>query len=208
MTHMGDTIVSPALSPQLAIWSRPPGWPLHLAIVLAAIGLLDACSAPGFFIFEFAGSLLVWLVLGVIWLARFLFFLIKRPSRLWTTSWRRWAVGPVLAAIVFALLLFEVPMSVRFALSRNALTRLSQNALAAGPTGNAARWKAPVQTAGLFNVAVAEVTPQGQVFLRVAGTEFMRSFGGYAYSPHGTPSDPEGSFEPLGDSWYVWHTSW
>jgi hypothetical protein len=188
---------------------------MHLAVVVTMAGLLDAFSVPGFFTFEALDLTLVCLLLCVIWLFRLTaFFVIHRRRQLgrsFKTSWRQWAMGPVIAMVTVFLIALQVPMRLRFAISRDALSRLAQQAVAGGPTPLVGDWgimKVPVQRAGAIDVAVMQVTPAGEVDFRVPGTEFFRSYSGFAYCPAGNPFDPEGSFEPLGGPWYVWQTSW
>jgi hypothetical protein len=189
-----------------------PGWPMDLAAVIATIGLIAGCSAPGgYFPYNLLFTLL-WLVLGGVWLARVLVWvLLNRTSPpispMKVHNWRRWAVVPFLAILTLLAPVFSFPVRVRFAISRNQLNRLAQQAAASGPRA-LNRFTAPTQRAGAYWVSVDAVKPDGEVDFWVTGTEFFRSFGGFVYSPSGEPSDPEGSFEPLGGNWYEWHTSW
>jgi hypothetical protein len=187
---------------------------MHLAAIIAMAGILDACSAPGFFTFEALCFALLWFFLCSVWLLRLVLFIVlnRRRGRLRQSlrlGWRRWAAGPVIALVTVSLIALQVPMRLRFAVSRAALNQLAQQAVAAGTKPLRGDWGImQVQGAGAFDVAVMQVTSAGEVDFRVPGTEFFRSYGGFAYSPGGNPSDPEGSFEPLGGPWYVWHTSW
>lgn len=187
---------------------------MHLATILAMAGILDAASAPGFFTFETLGFLLFCIILGTAWLVRFGIFIFTirhhgRFHRSFKMEWRPWVAEPLIAAITLSLVFFEVPLRLRFAISRNDLNRLSQQALISGPSPLTPNWSFfRVQKAGAFNVMVVQVTSDGEVDFRVPGTEFFRSYSGFSYRPTGNPSDPEGSFEPLGGPWYVWHTSW
>ena len=197
-----------------AMLFRPPGALMHWQSLVVMLGLLAAFSAPGFFVFEALGFTLWLLCLAGVWLVRAGLFVIAnrrvgRSYRNWRQTWRQWVVCPFIASITLALMIFQVPVRVRFALSRSDLNRLAQQALPAGPVSLSA-WSdenQPAQRAGAFDVVVVQVTSGGEVDFRVPGTEFFRSFGGFTYCPTGTPFDPEGSFEPLGGPWYIWLTS-
>jgi len=199
----------PGLIHRLAV--RPPGWPMHAVAAIAMLGLIDAVSVPGAFVLNFLAFALLWFALLLIWLTRVGFFLYFNARHDPATTTRRgawnWYVGPVLAAITLALVMQEVPVRLRFAMSRSALAQLAEQAAKAGPK-DLDWFKSPVRRAGAFKVEIVQVTSTGEVDFRVAGTEFFRSFGGFTYSPAGAPYDPEGSHEPLGGDWYVWHTSW
>jgi hypothetical protein len=181
---------------------------MQAATLVTAIGLLDAASAPGCFIFEFLGFALLSIVLAGVWLVRLLLALRRNQRAQWRRIWSRWATGPAILAAVFMLMERQIPVRIRFGLSRNQLNRLSKSSLAAGPMMAPYIGGVPIQKAGAFNVAVVQVTSEGAVYFMVPGTEFSRSCSGFVYSPHATPWDPEGSVEPLDGPWYIWHTSW
>jgi hypothetical protein len=184
--------------------ARPPGRVMHLATLGAMIGLLEAFSAPGCYIKAASIFLLLWLVLIAAWCVRIIAVLIARqPPNRW-----QWAVTPIIGAVTFALLWLEVPMYLRFAVSRNDLTHLAQRAITAGPRPMPAWGTGTVNRAGAYDVIVGQVSPGGEVDFVVPGTFFFRSCSGFTYCPSGSPSDPEGSFEPLDGPWFVWHTSW
>jgi hypothetical protein len=187
---------------------------MHAAAVAIMLGLLDAFSAPNFFFPLAAYFLFLWVLLIFIWLLRAVLYQMSnrryRRSHYWRTTWRAWAIGPALLLITFGLISFEVPVLARFAVSRAALTRLALHP----PLDRAAMAKQnwatePVLPAGAFKVAVQRVWADGEVDFRVPGTEFLRSFGGFTYSPAAPPADDPGSlFEPLSGPWYIWHKSW
>jgi hypothetical protein len=195
------------------MFSRPPGIPMHLAAILAMAGILDAFSAPGFFFLEALAFVLLWLILIAIWLIRLAIFITINRGRgqlrqSIQAGWRRWLAAPIIVVIMFAIVTLQLPLRLRFAVSRNELNRLAHRAIAGGPKPLAANWGIPAVRAKLFDVNIVQVTSDGEVDFRVPGTEFFRSYSGFTYRPAGNPSDPEGSFEPLGGPWYVWHTSW
>jgi hypothetical protein len=177
---------------------------MHLATLAATIGILDAFSVPGCYIVEGIISALSWLFLIATWCVwAIAAFMTGRLLRRW-----QWAVTPIMGMLIVALLWFEAPLDLRFAISRSSLTRLAQQAIAAGPKPLLPWGAGTVKRAGAYDVIVAKVTPTGEVDFIVPGTFFFRSCSGFTYCPTHAPIDPEGSFEPLGGPWYTWHTSW
>jgi hypothetical protein len=176
--------------------------------------LLDAGSAPGFFILPALGLVLLSLFLESVWLIRALSFVLihrraKQSQQTFKKTWRRWMVCPAIVFLTMVLLSLNVPLRLRFAVSRAALNQTAQQAITAGPNSiSNSWWNDPVQRLGAYSAAVVKIKPTGEVDFYVPGTEFMRSFSGFAYSPNAAPDDPERSFEPLGGGWYNWHTSW
>jgi hypothetical protein len=182
----------------------PPKRPTHVAAFGIMIWTLDAFSAPGFYTEFGIIAALLWMLLIGIWSLRLIVSLISGHSlRRW-----QWTIVPIIGVLTLVMLSFEVPMYIRFAISRRDLTRLAQQAIAAGPKTLPARGTGTIKRAGAYDVIAAQVKPVGEVDFIVPGTFFMRSCSGFTYDATGSPSDPEGSFEPLGGSWYVWHTSW
>jgi hypothetical protein len=187
-----------------SLLTRPPRWLMHLATLGIFIWTLDAFSAPGFYTLAALVAILLWFLLIAAWLLRLIMALLTKKSlRRW-----QWAVVPIAALLTLAMLWSEAPMRLRFAISKPDLARLAQQAIAAGPKPLSPWETTTIQRAGAYDVIVAQVSRNGEVDIAVSGTFFMRSCSGFTYDPAGSPFDPEGSFEPLGGSWYVWHTSW
>jgi hypothetical protein len=187
---------------------------MHLAALAAMIGLLDAFSAPNFYFPEATYFLFLLVLLLFLWLLRVVLFEIANRqfdrSGYWGDTWRPWAVGPASVILTLTLIGLQIPLHVRFAMSRGALTHLAQQA-PPNPTAMAKQnWSnEPIVRAGAFKVAVEQVWANGEVDFRVPGTEFFRSYGGFAYCPAGPPlDDPDSFFEPLGGPWYIWHRTW
>jgi hypothetical protein len=199
----------PPVSARIA--SRPPGWMMNSIALVAMAGMLDAYSAPGCLAIHAALFILLWVVLGAVWLLRISLFAgvcgrLRLPS--WKETWRRWAMGPIIALITLLLVFFDVPLRLRFAASRGGLDRVAHDALAAGPRPRPVGGEdAPIQTVGLYDTTV-EVTSDGEVRIRVPGTAFPHTCGGFVYSPTHAPQDPEDSFEPLSGGWYRGRMGW
>ncbi|HZL36337.1 MAG TPA: hypothetical protein VFC78_13545 [Tepidisphaeraceae bacterium] len=185
---------------------------MNCVALAAMLGVLYASTAPGGYTLSLFACGLLWFLMAAVWLVRAAGLLIcirgflRTPSTL-RDHWPRWLIGPVASAITLALVSLDAPLHLGFAISRNDLSQLSRQALAAGPARDD-YFSAPVRRAGIYQVSVAQVTSAGEVRFWVHGTEFFRSFSGFSYRPTGTPSDGGGSFRPLGGPWYEWHTSW
>jgi len=176
---------------------------MRVATVVAAIGLLDAFSAPGCYVEEAIVFLLLCLFLIAACSIRLIAALTTRRC-----PWRRWLFAPIIGVITVTLIWLGAPMYLRFSISRRALTQLAQAELATGPRSLAPWGTGTVKRAGAFEVMAVQVTPTGEVDFVVPDTFMGRSCSGFAFSPVGMPTDPGGSFEPLGGPWYAWHTSW
>lgn len=194
------------------LFRRPPGIVVNGIGLIGVVGILYARVAPGGYTFAALCSGLLWLMAGAIWCVRAIgFFICTRGSskleRRRSGNSVRWVVGPVASMIMLVLLACEAPARLGFIWSRPALEKVVRKAQAAAPF-DGMRSTGPTTRAGIYVVSVPHATQEGQVFIAVRGTEFFRSLSGFAYDPTGTPNDPEGSFEPLGGNWYIWHTSW
>ncbi len=185
---------------------RPPGLPMHSATLGAMLWALVSFSAPGAYTEAALLAALLWLLLVATWLIRLIAVLFL--ARMKSMRHRGWLVLPAFGLITFGILCLGLPMRLRFFVSRPALTRLANQAIASGPKSLSSWGSGTVQRAGAYDVIVSQVTPAGEVDFIVTGTFFMRSCSGFTYKATGSPDDPEGSFEPLGGPWYVWHTSW
>jgi hypothetical protein len=172
--------------------------PVILGLV-AALGSLIAvlgASVPGgqltaelLFTLIWFGAGLVWVVAVVVW---------RRRYRRWTPIW--WLV-PVAIAVGVALASTDLPLRLRFALSRSAL-----EAVVSGGKVNGG----PVD-AGLYHVGYFEKTEFGY-HLQVS-SDFLTEWG-FAYSPGGPPPGPDidvptygegqSSYRHFDGPWYLW----
>lgn len=186
------------------IWSRTPGWLFHLTLVPAAVGLLWSHSSPGFGFFSWLLAVVVLGIAAAVWTARMAMFMVAKrrgaaARRLWT-----FVVAPVGGLLVLALLVGDVPLRTRWALSRDAFADV------VGDVDQAAKWSP--KRLGLYEVTNVRRDGSAVFFYEKTGALFDDA--GFAYLPLGTSSVREsGSFEnpqfdDLGGAWYAWTASW
>jgi hypothetical protein len=169
--------------------------------------MLWAWSYPGGDFFLFAMASLVLGCFALLWILKLL-AAVQRRDRAWI--W--FAVAPMCGVAVLALLVADVPLQARWALSRGAFEDVAESAIA--PAGGSSSWaevNVP-ERIGLYDVVSAVRVPQGVIFWEATGN-FMDD-AGFAYLPDG-PAEVEanGSFESprfhhLDGPWYTWTASW
>jgi hypothetical protein len=187
----------PSLSPLTQALIGPPGLLILPAGALTGALLLYGVSAPGGYFEAILLSVILGLVLAVIWIPRFVVGLLRADGRPGLRRhWARWAAGPVMGAAVIGLMHFNVPYTVRFALSEASLERFAQAVATGAESETGDRW------VGLFPLKSAERIDGGARFL-VKDVGFIDSYG-FAWSPQGEPSDEYADYEHLHGSWYEW----
>ncbi len=189
------------------LWRRSPRWLFHVALVPPTLGLLWSCSVPGFAYFLWLGSAALLAVGAFIWAARSISYLVarRRGRSDGRTSW--FLVAPVAGLLVLALILIDVPLRARWAVSRSGFETVVQEAKkdeSFSSIGN--------QRVGLYQVL--HVYSQGEAVIFYEKTGAFSDDAGFAYLPHGPFSGLEnGGFERpefwhLGGHWYAWTASW
>jgi hypothetical protein len=123
-------------------------------------------------------------------------------------GWRHWLIAPALFAGTTALLLFNVPLRLGVAVSRPAMDRLAREVLSAPPGTTH-----PDRRVGIYYAKGIETLPRGGMRFRVAGTSFIFSEWGFAYTPWaGRPAQVDPSidhYSAIGDDgWHVWNENW
>jgi hypothetical protein len=113
---------------------RPPGLILLATTGVAVLLTIDADSSRSMGALFLA--LPMWLLVGVIWVSRFLLMLGGRP---WPTgrAWLRWLAIPALALLTFGFVRTDLPMRIRFELSRGAMDQLADDVAAGRVTDHA-----------------------------------------------------------------------
>ena len=163
--------------------------------VMAAITLI-AFSPPGGYFFVIILGIWAWLLLGVIWLGRFIGVVGVRRLTGRRGWWRTWLVTPVIVVVSAVAIQLDAPFHPRFRLSEPAMTRFAKRALDE-PT------RTPPERIGLYKVGRVE-TFEGGVRFNVAGAGILDDEG-FAYSPQGPPpSGGDNSYEHLRGPWYLW----
>lgn len=183
------------------MFQRPPGRVFHAVLVLLGLVLLWAWSFPGF---HFVLIVLFWptLLAAAVWVIRGLTYLraIERGTGAGTSRW--FAVAPVGALLLLAIVVADLPLRARWATSRSAFDRAVDDTL---PVGSERR-------IGSFTITTIRRVEGGVLFYEKAGS-FMDD-AGFAYLPGGpTPDLASGSLEnprwnDLGGGWYAFTASW
>jgi hypothetical protein len=160
-------------------FTKPVGWFLTTAAILAALMLCYAHSVPAFYF----GALLLgaFSCFGVVgtWIIRFFIRLVlvliaRDPTlRVWA-QWWRWLYVPVVLALTYFALTFDAPLKVCFLISRPAMDRLAHEvATTPGPYAD--------RRVGWYTATRIEAIPGGVRF-EIPSAGFL-SKGGFAKSP-------------------------
>lgn len=197
----GTAISSPPPAPLPARSASPPRWWFHGALAIATLVMLWSQSTPGFDIrWAFAG-LVMWFVLGVIWLVRLILCLVGGGRPRWWLL-----VAPAMAVAMIVMIVADLPLKARFELSRADF----DTAVAALPTD--VRSNTGPGRIGSYEITSWRRTADGLI-LNEGNGDFMDD-AGFAYLPEGpTPDLANSGFEnpqfvALGDGWYAWTASW
>ena len=192
------------------VLERPPGWFFHLFVLAVAAYTLWSASLP-YWPWRDPFGVLGWIAIALVWAVRVTVYNYRhaaREKRLVPRSRLRWSIAPAIALVAVGVSYFQVPMLARFRWSRAALERAVVEVRSSPDfyPGDSWRPQSPTRI-GLYDVAYREAIADGARFL-VADS--LGSSVGFAYSPSGEPSSPTGEdqYEPLGDGWYLWFSSW
>lgn len=186
---------------------RAPWRAFHLAVVAGAALLLWAYSYPGVSFLSLVVAVGVLGLAVLAWLVWVAMFGIRR--RRW--SW--WFVpAPLIGVLVVALVVTDVPLRSRWAMSRGAFEAIVATMPPAGMVEQ--DWaRVPVPTRiGAYHITAAVMVPEGVLFWEATGSALDDA--GFAYLPDGPkPTLRSGSFEApsfthLGGAWYSWTASW
>lgn len=173
----------------------PVGRVFNAVVAVLATATLIAFSPPGGYFIVIVLGFWVWLVVGLIWLGRFIGNVaLRRP--IGARGWMTWLVAPVIVSLSAVAIHQDVPLLLRFRASEPAMTRFAKQALSE-PTGTR-----PARV-GLYKVGRVEML-DGGVGFTVAGAGIVDE-SGFAYSPQGPPPEGRGNdYEHLRGDWYLW----
>jgi hypothetical protein len=171
-----------------------PGLPMHLLSAFLLLWTGWETSVPG----SLASVYVVvwWVCLMGVWLIRGVLRVLmgfRHRSRAGSARWLHWSIEPLLFASAVALFYSGALLHVRFDISRAAMDRLAQQALATPndsplPGGRAGLYE--VEKVRCFRVDPAKP----EVFIYLVGDE-----GSFMYSPN-----PQSPFvKDLGGGWYA-----
>ena len=168
--------------------------PLVVAPPVAALTLW-ALSVPGADVVTAAVAVLVWVVVGVILVARVLALLARTPVR--REPLAVWTGALFVALLVFAAGVWDVPLRARFELSEDAMNDVAREVL------DGERDPETIERIGLWDVEnVRRVA--GGVRFTVRNAGFITRTG-FAYQADGRPAyDGSGGFRYYRAGWYIW----
>ena len=190
---------------------QPPRLVFHGVIAASAVGVLYAFSVPGisFFLELLAGWTLI--LASVVWLLRAVFFWLARRRHRAVGSLKWLLIAPVGGLLVVALLWWEVPLRLRWALSQASFEKVVAEAPSGGSRGD---WR-PIEAdgrIGLYRVVSTHRVGEAIIFYEASGA--FTDDAGFAYLPQGPfPELNTGWFESpnfrhLSGPWYAWVASW
>jgi hypothetical protein len=186
---------------------RAPWRVFHVVVLVASAVLLWAYSYPGVSLLLLAVAVGVWGLAVLAWLVWVAMFGIGR--RRW--SW--WFVpAPLVGVLVVTLVVVDVPLRARWAMSRAAFEAVVATLPPAGQAGQ--EWVSVAVPAriGGYRITSAVVAPDAVIFWEATGSGLDDA--GFAYLPDGPkPTLENGSFEApsfkhLDGVWYSWTASW
>ena len=167
--------------------------PLLLVPPLAAFTLWSL-SVPGVDFFSAAVAALVWLAFGVLLLVRIGRLLAQPPVR--RDLLALWTCALFVGLLVFSAGVSDVPLEVRFALSKEAMNDVALAVI------SGERDPGTIDRIGLWNVDDVERVAGGMQF-RVREAGFLSSTG-FAYRADGLPPSGEDSYRYYRAGWYIW----
>lgn len=195
--------------------AAPPGLAFNLVVAATLTVMLLCTATPGWVVIPLLGLAFVLSVLGTIWLARAVLFLVVRPTDPPHGTWRGLVVAPVLVVVAGGLVALDVPVRVGFAVSRADLQAAADRVLASPvPDPSSADSAAHVDVRGrhgVYDIIGSRRFPNGVVLFESNGSFFDDA--GFAYLPDGNLPIGDGSFESpdfraLGGGWYAFTSSW
>lgn len=185
------------------IFSAPPRWTFHAALILTIGCLIWAYSLPGVSLVLQLVGFLALMALGVLWLGKLV--------GAWRqySGWSWWfALAPILVIGLSAMLHSRFPLQARWELSLPAF----ENLITDMPSDGKLSVDTPTMI-GSYTITSTFRVPEGVLFYEETGSSFVDD-AGFAYLPGGpTNSLANSNFESptfyhLGGSWYSWTASW
>ena len=180
-------------------------WLVFILIALSDAAAHYLITALTIFVLGLWG--LSWLVRVIAMLATFFIYRSQQepsePIKFWTLLYI--SIEPVAIGLSLALILFNIPTSIRLKLSESALTSYVRE-IQAGRRSSQAGGD-PTRRVGLFDVKETELLDGGIV--RLITTEDFVDHAGFVYSPQQQPPvRGEDYYRHLYGSWWHWQRSW
>ena len=187
---------------------RPPRLVFHGVLVVTGLIVLWAFSFPGVHFLAVFPCIGIVGVAAITWVARAITYLVARHRGTCRGRAAWFAVAPLGAVALGALLATHVPLRLRWEFSKPSFDDALED-VRSDPNG-LTEWNP--RRIGTYKINIVRVVQQGIVFYDDVGALFDDA--GFAYLPEG-PSDDmaNGNFEnpqwfALGDHWYAWTASW
>jgi hypothetical protein len=184
----------------------PPGafllWPAIYVVTAASLLLgLYSTSLPGW---DFALGLVAFALCVTIagfWAFSFCTTASRSPGRMPNRVLLRWIGIPLAGVITIGLAFFNVPGTLRFDLSRQALENAAATRLHSGPMYGQG-W------VGLMPIDEIRLDADGTVIF-VVNSNGMFGGCGYAYNPKASPAeDGAGLVDHIAPGWWTWCEPW
>jgi hypothetical protein len=146
-------------------------------------------------------------VMGILWAVRLVGSIVSKPRQL---GWR-WLIAPAVVIVTALLVVIEVPLRVRFGLSRNDFDAVVADL---PPRGTFDDWAVLDVPATIGSYRIVSGWQVGNNVILYESNGLLFDDAGFAYLPNGV-DDRLGNgafeaptFENLGGGWYAWHASW
>jgi hypothetical protein len=194
------------------MFRRPPGRLFHVVLIaVPAVWIVLVSTTPGpQWLFALPAD---WLVLigAVIWAVRLGTYALARHHGRATGLERSFLIAPIAGVVVIALVWLEIPLRVRWAVSKPAFQAAVENAPPPTDVQNPIEFDAS-DWVGTYKVLFAYRVGDGAIFYEASGVGFDDA--GFAYLPTGPFVEVESAgferpqFRALGGGWYAWTASW
>ena len=195
----------PASGP--GILRRSLRWAAHgMFVALAAFAAWTFC-VPGGYLWLCPIAFVAWVLAGLMWaalLTAYNFQRMRSPSSTARVRWTAWIVAPALASMTLTAIALDLPLQLRFDLSRGALERAAREVMARPDSANTDSDTLEAERIGLFDVWCREQIPGG-ASLMIDGAGGFLEPGGFAYLPDGArpPEQHAQTYTSFADDWYV-----
>jgi hypothetical protein len=174
-----------------------PGWRSNIAVTILFLFSCVAISVPGGYSDRTLSAVLLWVVVVLIWIGRFIALAAVERGRIRKLRWRTLLVQPALGLLLVSLWITNMPLLTSYLASRGAMNSTAQSVLAG---------KNPktIRRIGLYPVDEA-MRGKGTFGFLINGAGGAMTCSGFVYDPRGSyvATHPE-SFEHWDGPWYVW----
>lgn len=188
-------------------WRRPPGRLFHLLLVPLALIWLWSWSVPGLNFLLWIPSVWALGVGALVWGVRLLTYVVASVRGEPTSGGRWFLLAPACGVLALGLVIADVPLKARWAISRADFEEVVDEALADDDHRSVEH-----RRLGLYIITLVYRQRDAVIFYELTGA--LSHDAGFAYLPDGPfPELEDGSFERpqfrhLSGPWYAWTASW